>query len=321
MPASYRDRAVYYRSLSTLLAAGAPAGIALKAAADGVRSRVLRHAASDAAYRAGAGLGVAESLAHHPDVFEESDVALLQSLERIGELDRGLLRLAEDADAADAIGRRLRAGLAYPVVLYHAAAVIPPIRFLVLEGFSAWFVRVLVLLLPFYGFLLLLLWLGRSTSGRVLRTRILRRIPWIGHAVRRAALARFLRVLAGGHDAGLSAVETATAACSATTDPDLRAVARSGIELLAAGNPWVRFFALVPGLGEHDAMNLTTAETTGSLATALRGLAVIQEERAKEASQAALRWIPLIVYLLIAGYIAFTVISMWMGYLSQLRSF
>ena len=44
-------------------------------------------------------------------------------------------------------------------------------------------------------------------------------------------------------------------------------------------------------------------------------------ERAKEASQAALRWIPLIVYLLIAGYIAFTVISMWMGYIAQLRSF
>jgi hypothetical protein len=46
-----------------------------------------------------------------------------------------------------------------------------------------------------------------------------------------------------------------------------------------------------------------------------------EEERAKEASQAALRWIPLIVYLLIAGYIAFTVISMWMGYIAQLRSF
>ena len=45
MAASARDRAVYYRGLSALIATGAPASIAMKAAADGVRSPALRRAA------------------------------------------------------------------------------------------------------------------------------------------------------------------------------------------------------------------------------------------------------------------------------------
>jgi type II secretory pathway component PulF len=321
MAASGRDRAVYYRGLSTLLATGAPASIAMKAAADGVRSGALRRAASDAAYRAGSGLGVAEALAHHPEVFDAADIAVLQAAETTGDLDRALLRLAEEAETAGAVSRRIRAGLLYPAVLWHVAAFVPPIADYVRDGFGAYLGKVLMLLVPFYGIVAILLWLGRSRSGRVLRSRILGHVPFVGKALRRSELARFLRVLANAHDAGLGPVEAATTAFGSTTQAELRSAGRSGLEILAAGNPFHRFFAVLPWLDEADAMVLATAESTGDLAGALRRLAARHEEMARQAAETTVRLLPLAVYLFVAAYIVWVVVSFYAGYYGSLGRF
>jgi type II secretory pathway component PulF len=320
MAASFRDRAVYYRSLSALLGAGAPASIALKAAGDAVKSASMRTACTDASHRAGAGVSVGDALAHHPEVFEPADVALLRAAEKMGNLDRTLLRLAEDVEAAGRVGRQLSAGFTYPIIVWHAAAFLPPIKHLMLTGFWAWMGRVLLILFPLYAILTVLWWMGTVHRGRVMRSRILARLPIIGRAVREAALARFLRVLGGGLDAGMSALEATNTAFSATTQAEIRRAGSTGLEVIAQGNPFSSFFACVPGLTNSELIILATAEKTGTLSESLRVLAAEREERAREAASAAARYYPLFVYLLLSAYVAWTIIGTYMGYLSILKS-
>jgi len=311
MVASHKNRAVYYRALAALLGAGAPAAIALKAAADGVSQRSLRTAATDAAFRAGSGVSVAEAMAHHPDVFDVADVSLLRAGEASGSLDQTLLRLAEDAEITGSIRRRLAAGFAYPVFLWHFAAVVPPLAHLIRDGFMAWFLRVLALLFPLYLVVAVLWWLGASTKGRVVRNRLLSGVPLIGKALKHASLARFLRVLAGCLDAGMGAVESATTALASNSRPDLREGGRNGLEVLAKGRSFTEFFAYIGALSANDRGLLRAGEESGTLVENLRVVASQREDEARYAAEAAVRWIPLVVYLFVAGYVAFTVISMY----------
>lgn len=304
--------ATFYRSLSTLLGTGLPIPMALRAAGEGVGSRRFRQAIDAVAFRAGAGTNVAEALAAQPETFDAADVALVEAGERTGTLDRTLLQLAEDRERLGGLRRRLLAGLAYPLFLYHAAAMIPPFPKLILEGLGAWLRPVLMMLVPFWIVVAGLVTLGRSPRGRDLRARLLGWLPICRTILRRSALARFLRVFASAQEAGMSATDTIRTAGHATTDQGLRAAAERGIAIVDdGGGDFGVFFAGVPGVDHAEIAHLRNGEMSGTLVDAVRDVAMVNEERVDRATQAAIRWLPVTMYLVVAAYVAFVVISTW----------
>jgi len=312
------DHAIFYRTLSTLLETGLPVPMAVRAASEGTRSKRFRDAAATVSYHTGAGTGIAESMAFRPDTFDAADIALVEAGERTGTIGATLQRLSVDRERAGGMRRKMMAGLAYPILLFHLAATIPPLPKLILGSFQEWFRPVLLMLVPFWTVVAFLVVLGRTRDGRAKRRRLFALLPFCGTILRRGAQARFMRVLASGMDAGMSPSEAVQVAGRATADARLQAAAERGRAIVTDGGDFGTVFAGVPGIDAAELAHLRNGEMTGELVTTLREVAAMNEERVENATNAALRYLPVTMYLCVAAYIGYTVISTYADMYSRI---
>ncbi|MBX3701477.1 MAG: type II secretion system inner membrane protein GspF [Dokdonella sp.] len=211
--------ALLTRQLATLLGAGLPIDEALAALseqADGERQRgvtvALRARVSEGASLAGA-------LREFPETFPDIYCATVGAGEQSGHLDGVLDKLADYAEASDALRQKVLAALAYPLLLTLVAIavvtgllgwVVPQIVgvFQNMHQTLPWATRVLIALSDFvrhWGWLVLivlgLLALGARIAlrGETARGRwhaALLRLPLIGRVERAANTARAMRTLA-----------------------------------------------------------------------------------------------------------------------------
>lgn len=70
------------------------------------------------------GRALADALVEHPQVFDPVYISLVRSGETAGDLSGVLTRLARSLDSADRIKRKLRAALAYPIVILAIAVIV-----------------------------------------------------------------------------------------------------------------------------------------------------------------------------------------------------
>ena len=129
--------AVLTRQLATLVGAGLPIDEALAALAeqdDDERQRALTLALRA---RVMEGAGLAQAMAAFPDSFPEIFRATVAAGEQSGHLDTVLARLADYAEARDALRQKLLAALTYPLLLTVVAIA-------VVAGLLAWVVPQIV---------------------------------------------------------------------------------------------------------------------------------------------------------------------------------
>lgn len=210
--------ALLTRQLATLVRAGLPLDEALAALADASDARArptvlaLRAAVME-------GRGLADSMASFPRAFPPAFRASVAAGEASGRLDLVLQRLADWAEARDALRRQLINALAYPVLLLVVALavvaglmahVVPqvvgvfaqsgqvlplPTRILLQggellrAGGLAWLLLPTLLLAGLVG-----LW--RAPASRARMQALLLRLPGLGRLLRAADTARFARTLA-----------------------------------------------------------------------------------------------------------------------------
>ncbi len=212
-------RALLTRQLATLIGAGLPIDEALAALAEQAAGQRQRALVLALRARVMEGASLARAMAEFPHSFPELFSASVAAGEQSGQLDRVLEKLADHAEARDALGQQVLAALAYPLLLCLVAIavvtgllawVVPqivgvfenlgqelPLATRVLIGFSAW--------LREWGWLLLLLLVALALATRLALSRpavrrrgdaLLLRLPLVGRLVRAANTARATRTLA-----------------------------------------------------------------------------------------------------------------------------
>jgi general secretion pathway protein F len=211
--------ALLTRQLATLLRAGLPLDEALAALAE--QNDDARAHALVAALRARVieGASLASALAEAPESFPEIYRASIAAGEQSGRLDQVLARLADYAEAREALNQKVWAALAYPLLLAIAAIaivsgllayVVPQIVgvFVQMHQSLPWPTRALIALSAFvrdFGWVLLALFVATAIGARValrngaVKTRwhaLLLRLPLFGRLVRAANTARCTRTLA-----------------------------------------------------------------------------------------------------------------------------
>ncbi len=211
--------ALLTRQLSTLLAAGLPIDEALSALseqADSERQRALTVALRA---RVSEGASLAQALREFPETFPDIYCATVGAGEQSGRLDQVLDKLADYAEASDALRQKVLAALAYPLLLTLVAIavvtgllgwVVPQIVgvFENMHQALPWPTQVLIALSALvrqWGWLLLLILVALGVAAHSalrregLRERwhaLLLRLPLAGRIVRAANTARATRTLA-----------------------------------------------------------------------------------------------------------------------------
>lgn len=112
-----KDKVVFTRQLSTLIAAGLPFAQSLRTVHDQTQNKHLQGVTQDIIASVEGGKSLHESFAKHPDVFDKLFLALIAVGEASGTLDDALQRVAAQQEKDAAIVNKIRGALIYPLIV------------------------------------------------------------------------------------------------------------------------------------------------------------------------------------------------------------
>lgn len=213
------DLAVFTRQLASLFNAGLNMARCLDTLTDHCENAALGTALEQIQRAVQGGSGLWEAMSEHPKIFSELYVNLVRAGEASGQLGKVLERLADSLEAQQERQSRIRAALAYPILLTVAgfSAVIFILVFLVprfarifgslnrelptptkillaVQGFvTQW--GWLVALLAVAAYFALKAW-ERTEAGGLVLDRFRMRLPVLGPLTHKEAVSRFCRTMA-----------------------------------------------------------------------------------------------------------------------------
>lgn len=305
----------FYQSLSTLLEAGVPIFRALPTAARGLRGSWRRLAQSlETDIRQGTSL--AESMAQKKRFFETLEVELVRTGEQTGQLAEILGQLSRWREFLLRMKRMFWSGMALPIFILHAAAVILPLpilgrALLMGEGrMEDYFSSAGRILLIFYvpavlTWVLLKLKPSRGIFRKVFDS-LLCALPLVGRVVKNLSLSRYAWSFSMLYGAGVpivQAAEQATRNCGNwLMEQRLQGAYRNAKkgQMMSEGFP--------ASVDAQFREVWLVGEETGDLDRCSERLGQMYAERAQVQMQFFARGFPVAVYLIITAALSIAVV-------------
>jgi len=206
----------FYSQLSDLLRAGVPVlrslDVLARTASNPLLSEILKEIYADVS----GGQTLADSMAKHPNIFNDLTIAMVRAGEQGGFLEDVLARIAVFTERQDELRNKLIGSMIYPCVLLFAGitvvtllmlTVVPKIRGFLERADKPWITDVLFATSDFLqtqghyvlGVLAILVIVGlplvRSEEGRLRLDRFKLSAPVIGPVIVMVAVCRFCRIL------------------------------------------------------------------------------------------------------------------------------
>jgi len=312
------DRAQLFDELATMLDAGLPVSKAVEHAAErrGGPYRALADVVAD-------GRPLSEAMAAQGAMFTAFERRLVTAGERSGDLPRVLARLGAHHAGRGKLRAGLLGGIAYPVILLHLAVLLPNFKVLFFDGLFAYAGVVVPPIAIGWGLVALVVFglrgLGVGQATRVAFHRAILAVPVLGSLNQKLALADLADALGLLYGAGVpvrEAMAGAADACSNAAIGDAVARAGRGIDegLDLAGS-----LRLAQPLVPRLFIDLVeTGEKTGKVDEMLAKAESVYREQAERASGLIVKLVPVAVFLLVAAYIGYIVISSYVQLYSGL---
>jgi len=225
-----RDIVIFTRQFATMINAGLPLVQSLDILSKQTENATLKDVTRSVVFDVEAGNTLADAFRKHPNAFTELYVNMIAAGEHGGILDTILLRLATFMEKNDALVRKVKGAMVYPVVIMSVAAIaITVLLIFVIPTFSKMFASVnMELPLPtrivigMSGFLtsfwwLILaagfgIWFGikryyATPAGQKQIDGMLLKAPVLGDVVRKSSVSRFTRTLGTLISSGVSILD------------------------------------------------------------------------------------------------------------------
>jgi type IV pilus assembly protein PilC len=284
-----------------------------------------------------AGISLSDSLAKHPDTFNDLYVAMVQAGETGGILDNTLVRVADQLEKDAALRRQVKSAMIYPsviggfagIVLIALVAFLVPVFEKIFKDFGGdlppitKFTVFLSHMLTQRWYLMIAIGWGtvftfrkwkNSDRGRMQWDRIKLKFPMkIGGIVQKVALARFSRTFSGLIAAGVPMLEaidiTGRTSGNRVIEHAMGEVRRS----VEKGGSLTQPMTLVPEAFPVMVIQMIgVGEETGALETMLAKVADFYEEQVEAAVKALTSILEPIMIIVVGGVVGFIVIAMYL---------
>lgn len=322
-PGQLAQRAELYHQFAQLTAAGLPILRSIEQLERHPPSRSFREPLRRLHQDILAGHNFSDALAQSGRWISAFDLALLQAGERSGQLDDCFRALAEYYTNRARMARQMIADLAYPMFLFHFAIFILPFaEFFTSGNLSVYLLKTFGVLIPLYLLLLALLFAGQKKHGegwRAIVERVLHPIPLLGSGRRALALARLTMALEALLNAGVSIVDAWELAGTVSGSPYLRRKIHAWKpNVLAGQTPAEAVIAshAFPDLFENQ---YHAGEISGKLDETLNRLRQYYQDEGTRKIHAVCQWLPRIIYLMVALFIAYKIVTFYAGYFQQVN--
>lgn len=261
---------------------------------------------------------LSRALAAQGGAFDRFEVVAVEAGEAAGRLPEVLRRLGRAFAVRGRTRDRLVQGLIYPVILLHAAVVLPPLYLLVRGGLGAYLGAVVPIFALIYGALGLAIFLIRGSTatedGKLRRDRLLLRLPGVSKAVRATALADYTHAFAILYATGVPMPETLKRSAEAARNRVFRAAGRRIGERVRRGGTLQEGFAAELGVFPQVFVQaVAVGEAAGKLEATLEKAEDAARQEAERATLGLAVTAAVVAYAVAALVVAWVVIRSWIG--------
>ncbi|MGJ8695675.1 MAG: type II secretion system F family protein [Verrucomicrobiaceae bacterium] len=274
-----------------------------------------------------AGRSIAEAFEESPVEMLEMETSIIDAGERGGRLGVAFQQLADYFDLLANSRKEMTRSLIYPAVLFHLAVLLSVIPFSLFHGLGKdggeimrdFMIKLAVCYV--LGFLCFLgvRWLMRRAPNNAAIDRVIGWIPLIGKSRKNLALARFVKVYHGSLAAGLSMHGTVKMATEAAHSGVIREAGKDLKKAVDDGQAVGPVFQAHKVFPVAFSRSYATAEKSGSLDADLTRWSKKFAEEARTSARMVTVLLPKAFYFLVAAYIGWKIISVYMGYYEGLE--
>lgn len=225
------DITFFIRQLATMIKAGVPLVQSFDIVGDGIDNKAMKDLITDLRDSVAAGNDFASALKQHPMHFDELTCNLIESGEQAGALEAMLDKVAVYKEKTEALKAKIKKALTYPIAVMVVAVIVCAILLIkvvpvfeemfqsfgadlpaptqlvvtISEVVRAYYIQALAVLMVFsIGFSQAL---KRSPAVRDKWERFTLKLPLFGELIKKAAIARYSRVLSTTFAAGVPLVD------------------------------------------------------------------------------------------------------------------
>ncbi len=314
---------IFYRSLSGLVSSGVTIIEAMEILSNQPGNAKFNWIIGQIKQELASGSSLGQAFSLFPEVFPVLHANIIRYSETSGRLAAGISSLADYLEKEYALQQSLIVGLAYPVVLLHAAMFLLPIVNAVGCRGAGYISGFLSIFIPVYGTVFLIYLVSRLRKNERFKTGLdnfILAIPSIGNITRQFALTRFIRALQVLSASGVNIINGWKMAAESCGNDVIRNALLGGLPLLQEGQSLSRAFIQAGIFPSSVIALITTAEKSGSIVQTLNTIAGYEEKENETSIAVLTRIIPVLVYLIIAGFIGFRIITFYLGYFNQIFS-
>ncbi len=319
---SSQQKSLLYQEFAKLIEAGFGINDAAEALLEAGQENAVQEVLVELKASLKKGRSITEAFAEGPMELLEMEESIIGAGEKGGRLPVAFQQLADYFDLLANSRKEMTRAFIYPGILFHLAILLSVIPFSLMEGISKdggeimrdFLIRLGIAYV--IGFLIVLgvRKLLKMAPQNAAIDRALGFIPLVGKARKNLSLARFVKVYHGGIASGLSMHETVKMASIAAHSGRISEAGEALSKTLEEGNLLGPVFQSHKVFPKAFSRSYVTAEKSGSLDTDLARWGKVFATDAKSSAALVSLLLPKAFYLLVAGYIAWKIISIFKGY-------
>ena len=318
---SLKHRIQFYHTLATLEEAGVPRVRALGQSMPGI----FKRAAQDLSQALANGASLSEAMALDPRIFSVFEKNLVAVGEQTGRLDLVFRSLGDWFQLVHTLRARVISGLIYPVLVYHAAGILIAVISVFVDNISpaAAVLRAGLWIACPWALFFLLSGLGPRLFRGGLMDALLLQIPIVGSLSYKLNGTRFFFALSLCLKAGIKITDAIRLAAGGCTNAWLaRRYQRIVDTMIGAGCTFTEAFERCLTARDRNSMILElmrTGEQSGRIDEAAERIANTCREEAEILLTRLAAILPTLVYLVIAAYIGYKIITFYAKLLAPIK--
>lgn len=316
---SRQKKAALYRNLAASVGAGMNMPRALELATTELSASVQR----DIQESLREGLPLHEIWMRYPAYFSAFEIAMIQAGELSGDLDGNLLDLANMLETEQQRYSELRTQLTYPIILIHAAVLIPAIPILIANSLKQYLFTVGGFLVLLYSVAFVVWLLGRlsrlSDGIGLVMCSFGNILPVWGKMRRQEAQGHFMECFARLVDSGVLADQSVAIASASCGNIVLADSLKQLSEQISDGVKLSYAMAQSQIFSSHIVAMISTGEETGQLGPMASKAANYLLDEAGTQRKRFLQIVPVMILLLVGLVVGFQTIAVFDGYIKTIR--
>ncbi len=253
------DISRFTRQFATMIGAGLPMVQCLEILAAQLENPEMRRVVSQIKEGVQGGSTLSDAMGRHPKVFDQLYTNMVEAGEMGGALDTILVRLAVYREQADALTRKIKGALAYPIVIMVVAvgvtvgmltfvvptfanmfgslgAELPGPTQMVLDVSNFFQSYILLMVGGLIVFGIIFVYWVRTESGRAIFDASLLKAPLFGNLLRKTAVARFTRTLGTLLASGVSIIDAMEITAKTAGNVVIAKAIRKAVMAIAEGD-------------------------------------------------------------------------------------